>query len=477
VPTRNDLLDHQRQSVELIKNRRYLALWLRMRQGKTISTLTALQDLYDDLNVHKILVVAPLRVGINSWPEDLRSWDHLSLTHTLIRGSAKQRLEQSYSDTDLHIINRENLAWLVDNRFEDWHYDTVVLDESRSYKNHTKKTPKKNLTRFGAMAKVRPKVRRVIELTGTPAPKNYQDLWAQIYLLDGGKRLGKDITAFRKQYMIPGRAHYMWSFKDGAQDQIRDAISDIAFSIRGVPTPEPQILDIKLEMPAKAKDVYNTMRLKKILAGYQGFDVVAKSPAAVINKLAQICAGAVYHTEKPIMDPLNPVEVAPTRHCLTVHAEKMKALEDIVDISDAPLVIIYQYEFEREAVLAAYPDAVLLDDSPDTVTRWNAGQISKLVMHPSSGGHGLTLWQGGSEILWLSPTHDQELYEQVNERLSSLSKQESTTVYRLLMEDSVEEVMVEALAQKDLDQKELMAYIIERTLGRLSNRAGLRPAS
>lgn len=468
MPSRSDLAEHQVQSVALIKAKRYLALWLKMRQGKTISTLTALQDLHDDFAVHKILVVAPLRVGINSWPDDLRRWEHITLTHTLIRGTASQRLTKTYERTDLHIINRENLAWLVEQRFDDWPYDTVVLDESRSFKNHTVKTPKDALTRFGAMAKVRPRVNRVIELTGTPAPLNYQDLWAQIYLLDGGKRLGKNITAFRSRYMVQGRKHYLWEFREGAVEQIREAISDIAFSIHGVPTPEPEIVDLKLELPSAARALYTQMRNDKMLQGFCGFDVVAKSPAAVVNKLAQICAGGVYHTEKPEIDPLNPVEGVVVRHSLPIHDEKMKALADILDISDAPLVVIYQYEFERDAVLTAYPQAVLLDENPKTITRWNEGKISMLVMHPASGGHGLNLWQGGCEILWLSPTHDLEMYQQVNERLSSLAKSEPTTVYRLLMADTVDEIMVDALAQKGVSQESLMQCIIERTLKKLT---------
>jgi hypothetical protein len=477
---RSDLAPHQLAAVGLIKRKRYLALWLKMRQGKTVSTLTALQDLYDDLDVHKILIVAPLRVSLNSWPEDITKWKHISLTFTLIRGTPGQRLAQLGGSSDIHIINRENIPWLVEQLNGEWPYDTVVLDESRSFKNHKVKTKKKHLTRFGALAKVRPKMRRVIELTGTPAPRNYEDLWAQIYLLDGGRRLGKNITEFRRRYMIQGREHYMRSFRQGAVEEINEAVSDIAFAVDGVALPEPQYIDIPITLPEPVRRWYNQMKNDKIIPGLNGFDVIARNQGAAINKLAQICAGAIYHTERPQMDLDDLLDDEPLqlqklpRHTLTMHKEKLDTLTDLVDLSDKPLLVIYQFEFERDWVLTRFPQAVLLDESPRTLSRWNAGEIPMLLMHGLSGGHGLNLWQGGSEIVWLSPTHDLEVYQQVNQRLSGMAKKELTTVYRLIVTDSIEQTMIDGLALKDVTQERLLEYIVEQTFGIVKGRSASR---
>jgi hypothetical protein len=472
---RSNLEPHQVTAVELIKRKRYVALWLRMRQGKTVSTLTALQDLYDEIEVFKILIIAPLRVSINSWPEDLEKWSHIRFTHTLVRGTPSQRIALLREPTDVHIINRENVPWLVEQLGGKWPYDTVVVDEARSFKNHTVKTPKKNLTRFGALVSVRPKIRRMIELTGTPAPRNYEDLWAQIYLLDGGRRLGKNITAFRKRYMTKGQQHYQWEFRDGAIDEINAALSDIAFAIEGAPLPEPEYLDVAVEMPDSVRTLYNKMRHDKIIPGLQGYDVTAKNQGAAIGKLAQICAGAVYHTPKPEMDldavsdlldddvPIEEQKIP--RMVLELHRAKLDTLVDIADLGDKPLLVIYQFEFEKDWVLAKFPRAVLLDDKTSTLARWNRGEIPMLVMHGNSGGHGLNLATGGSEVLWLSPTYDLDVYLQVNQRLTSMAKKEHTTVYRLIVPNSVETTMLEALALKNVTQEDLLAYITEKTFG------------
>lgn len=452
---RSDMKPHQTQSAELIKQRRYLALWLAMRQGKTIATLTAVQDLYDDFEVKKVLVVAPKKVSLNSWPEDLQAWDHISLSWTEIKGSPKQRLAAVQQNTTVHIIGRDNVAWLVSTiGKEDWPYDMVVLDESRSFKNHVLKTPNENYTRFGAIALVRPKIRRLVELTGTPAPRNYQDLWAQIYLLDGGRRLGKNITAFRREYMDPGREHYQWTFKEGAEECIRQALVDIAFAIEGTPLPEPVIEDIPIDLPPDAWALYKEMNEDKIITGLQGYDIVAMTPGIKAEKLHQIAAGFVYHH---IVDLENQTK---NRVEIPIHEEKLNTLDELLEFSDNPVIIVYIFQWERDQILARYKDAVLLDDNPETVKRWQRGQIGKLVMHPASGGHGLNLWEGGHEIIWMSLTHDAELYAQVNQRLSSQVKTKPTTVYRLLARRTVDYGIVASNGIKFANERELINFIL-----------------
>lgn len=451
---------HQLETKELIKAKRYLAIWLGMRQGKTVSTLSALQELYDEFEVHKILVVAPLKVSINSWPEDLGGWEHISLPYTLIRGTPAERIAQLAEPTPVHIINRELLAWLVTHIGKgNWPYDTVILDESRSFKNHKKKNknPKtgvKTYTRFGAMALVRPEVHRLVELTGTPAPKNYADLWAQMFLLDGGRRLGKTITAFRDTYMHPGREHYLWDFKDNAEEEIREAIKDIAFSIQGKPLPVPVVSDIWVELPPKARTLYDEMRKESIIE-VDGVEIVAQSAAARGGKLHQIAAGFVYDTE------IDETAQTKVRTAYRIHNEKRDALDELLEFIETPVMLIYNFEAERDYLLQKYPDAKLLDDKPMTVKLWNQGLISKLVLHGASGGHGLTLWRGGHDIIWVSPTYDLEHYQQVNERLTSDLKAEQVTIHRILTRGTIDEPIVnEVLTGKAERQKNLMNYLL-----------------
>jgi SNF2 family DNA or RNA helicase len=429
------------QAVDAIKRKAFLALWFDMRQGKTVSTLTAVQDLYEDFEAQKILVVAPLRVTVNSWPEDLRDWEHISLGYQLVRGTPTERKHQLKSQAPVHLINREMLPWLVATLGKDnWPYDTVVLDESRSYKNHAPKTPVGNLTRFGALRAVRPKIDRLIELTGTPAPKNYMDLWAQIFLLDGGKRLGKNISAFREEYCVQGREHYQWKLRGGAEADIETAIEDIVFRVAGTEIPELPAMDIKVRMPNAARQVYNDM-LNHGIVELNGEDIVALDAAARVNKCAQISSGHVYDSNKKAH---------------LVHTEKLDALDELLELIDDNVLIVYNFQFEKDALLAKYKDVTVLDSDPNTVKRWNAGLIPKLLLHPASGGHGLNLYRGGNTIIWMSPTWDNELYRQVNKRLSIHDKPVPTQVYRIIEQSGTDASVIESLTSKEQGQQALL---------------------
>lgn len=450
---RSDLRPDQHRVIDFIVNRPYGAVWLDMRQGKTISTLTAIHDLYETFETNRALVVAPLRVTINSWPEDLRGWDHLYLGYELLHGDVKTRRAKLASKAPIHIINRELLPWLV-NEFEGkpWPYDTVVLDEARSYKNHSPKTPNGGLTRFGAIRKVRPEIMRLIQLTGTPAPRNYQDLWAQIFLLDGGKRLGKNITSFRRDYCVQGREHYDWRLQDDAPRRIERAVEDIVFRAKGVDIPELPPIDVIVRLPKAIKRQFSAIHQHGYLELSDGTEIVALDAAARVTKCCQISSGAVYDKDGDT-------------HWL--HDEKYRALDEVLETLDDNVLMVYSYQFEKDALIKKYPDLTVLDNDPDTVTRWNAGKIPKLLIHPASGGHGLNLARGGNTIIWVSPTYDNELYQQVNKRLSIPGKPVPTAVYRILADTPTERAIVQSLESKEQDQQRLLSHILKVSLGQV----------
>jgi SNF2 family DNA or RNA helicase len=448
-----DFYQYQPKAIEFIKKRRYCALWVGMRLGKTIAVLTALQDLINSGDVRKTLVVAPLRVSINSWPEDLDAWAQLTLDFTLIRGTPQERLDLLKEPTNIHIINHEMVVWLVTAIGKDnWPYDCLVVDEARCYKNHKVATKKGNLTRFGALTLVRPQIKRVIELTGTPAPLSYIDLWAQMYLLDGGKRLGKNITAFRDKYCDPGREYHIWTIKDNVDEEIREKIKDLLFVVRTadqIDLPREVTNDIPVTLPPKVMTAYKTLQ-REFIVEIQKTKIVTFSAGSKSIKLLQMAAGRVYTPDGRIV----------------VHREKEKALEELLELIDGPKLIIYSFVFEKDWILAKYPDARLLDDNPKTVQDWRAGKIDKLVFHPSSGKYGLTLYEGGNDIIWISPTWDLEAWEQTNVRLSHPTKADETIrIHRIVAQHTLELKVCKSLNEK----REVQDFLLEDMIGKTAS--------
>lgn len=440
----SDFYKYQPKAIAFIKEHRYCALWVGMRLGKTVTVLSALQDLIDTGEVRRILVVAPLRVSINSWPEDLDGWAQLTLNYNLIRGTEEERLELLKIRSSVHIINHEMVPWLINTiGKDDWPYDTLVIDESRKYKNHAKKTPKKNLSRFGSLCFVRPKIRRVIELTGTPAPLGYLDLWSQIYLLDGGKRLGKNITAFRDQYCYQGRYHYIWNIQNGADIEIREKIRDLVFVVDSkdqIDLPQVNVNPVFVDLPPEIYKSYKTLE-KEFIAEVRGRQIVTFSSGSKSMKLLQMASGRVYLDDETLL----------------VHREKEDALAELLELIEGPVLIIYNFVFEKEWILEKYKDAKLLDSDPQTVKRWQQGKIDKLVMHPASGGHGLNLYHQGHDIIWVSPTWDLELWEQTNMRLSHPSKSdEIITIHSIRARKTIENQVMRSLELKKEVQQHLL---------------------
>ena len=472
--TRSDLHPYQSRAVEFVKDKPYCALWIGMRLGKTITTLTAIADLYDDFAVTQVLVVAPLRVALSSWPRDFHKWDHIKhLSYQVINGTPAQRERAANTYAHVHIVNVENLAWLVQHHGKEWPYDMVVLDEARAFKNHKRRTglwgkmtddERRTLTkdgrkvtnggytRFGAMAKVRPKVSRVVELTGTPAPGGLPDLWAQMYLLDGGARLGKTITSFRDRFFDYNKYTFTYVPKKGSKERIFDLVSDITFVLESgdyVSLPEkiPAFVDVPL--PKKAMDAYRTLEQEFVME-FDGGEVEILSAAAKLNKLMQISNGAAYIDED--------------KNWVEYHQEKLLALEEIIEEANGEnVLVVYTHIPDKERILKKFKKFKFLDKNPKTIDDWNAGKIPGLVCHGRSAGHGLDLFGGGNIIVWFGQTHDLEIYQQLNERLSVPEKTEPIRIYHLCGEGTVDRDVAEVvLESKSMNQKELLTEVKKR---------------
>lgn len=422
-----------------------------MGMGKTISTLTAIDYLLFLGESEKILVIAPLRVAEDTWSAEVDKWDHIShLKISKILGTPKQRKEAVEKDADIYVTNRENVVWLVDNYFKQWKWDTCVIDELSSFKSSKAK-------RFRALKKIRPYFKRMVGLTGTPAPNSLIDLWPQMYLLDGGKRLGRTITGYRQQYFSPGKRNqyivYNWELKDGAEEQIHKKIGDICISMMAkdyldIPERIDNIIDINL-----SKSAINKYRqLEKNLVLELGEDDITAANAAVLtNKLLQMSNGAIYSEDKQVIE---------------IHDEKLKALLDIIESANGkPVLIFYSFKHDFDRIVnflkSKKLNAIGLEDSKD-IKKWNNGEISILLVHPASAGHGLNLQYGGNIIVWFGLTWSLELYQQANARLHRQGQKESVIIHHLVSKDTVDEDVIKALGNKEINQNVLLEAVKAR---------------
>lgn len=425
-----------------------IALMLDMGMGKTISTLTAITELmHDYFDVQKVLVIAPLRVAESTWSDECAEWRH---THYLrvskVLGGLTERVEALQKSADVYMINRENVVWLVDYYKRNWPFDMVVIDESSSFKSHTAK-------RFKALKKVRPLMKRIVELTGTPAPNGLLDLWSQIYLLDRGKRLGKNITAYRDKYFNPGQRNghivYDWVPKPGAEEEIYKKIADICVSMKGedyLKLPPAMMNTVKVKLSAAAVKKYNQLERDLILS-IADQDIVANTAAALSNKLLQMANGAVYDEEKAITH---------------IHDEKLESLAEIADITNPrSLMVMYYYKHDLVRLQKRFPNAVPLKTAED-IKAWNAGKISILLVHPASAGHGLNLQHGGSVVVWFGLTWSLELYQQANKRLHRPGQKETVIIHHLVTEGTIDEDVMAALKSKSAGQDEMLNAIKAR---------------
>ena len=435
--------EYQTYTVNFILTHPVAAVFLDCGLGKTAITLTAIEELiHDRFEVRNVLVVAPLRVARDTWPSEIAKWDHLKgLTFTVAVGSEKERLAALKKPADIHIINRENIPWLIEKSGLPLDYDMIVLDELSSFKNHQAK-------RFRALMKVRPKASRIVGLTGTPSSNGLMDLWAEYRILDFGERLGRYISRYRLQYFRPDRYNgpVVYSYKPlpGAEEQIYNKISDITISMKStdyLKMPEKILNEVRVKLDEKERKLYDTMK-KDLTISLKDKKIDAGNAAALSGKLIQMADGAVYDNYGSVVK---------------IHDRKLDALEDLIEAANGkPVLISYWYRHDLDRIKERFPLARELKSHED-FTAWNEGRIPVALIHPASAGHGLNLQSGGSTIIWFTLTWSLELYEQMNARLWRQGQQSETVViHHIITEDTIDENIMKALKTKDKAQSALI---------------------
>lgn len=439
--------DYQRTAIDKILTTPRCGLFLDMGLGKTVITLTAINELmYNSFEISRVLVIAPLRVAEDTWSRESAKWGHLRhLTISKILGTPAQRRAALAAKADIYVINRENVVWLCD-ELKHWRFDMVVIDELSSFKS-----PKAQ--RFRALRKVITGSKRVVGLTGTPAPNGLIDLWSEMYLIDGGERLGRTVTGYRERYFVPDKRNQTTIFtykpKQGADEAIRAKLSDICVSMKAadwltLPERIDRVTNVRLT-PAQRK-AYDKFERDMYIEFTEG-EVSAISAAALTNKLLQYSNGAMY-TE--------------SGEYIEVGEGKLDALEDIIEAANgAPVLCFYSYKHDLERIKRRFPQAVKLDNAQH-IADWNDGKIPLLLAHPAGAGHGLNLQAGGNIIVWFGLTWSLELYQQANARLYRQGQQRAVIVHHLLTENTADERVYRSLRDKSAVQDELLAALKEK---------------
>lgn len=442
--------EYQKRMTEKIVSEPRVGLFLSMGLGKTVITMTAIEELiYDRFEVQRVLVIAPKRVAEDTWTREAEKWDHLHLTISPVLGSARERTAALDRQADLYVIGRDNVIWLIEllqKRRNGWPFDMIVIDELSSFKNPQAK-------RFRALRKALPCTRRVVGLTGTPSPNGLMDLWAEIYLLDQGERLGRTISWYREEFFRPGMRNgytvYKWEPRKGAQQQIEKRISDICVSMSAadylqLPERIDNVIPVRLTDPEK--QLYDQMEADQLLQLGEDETVVALNAAAVMSKLLQIANGSVYME---------------TGEAVRIHEQKAEALAEIADTTAEPVLVFYSFRHDLETIRKWIPDAKTLE-GPEDIAAWNRGEIRVLLAHPASVGYGLNLQEGGHVIVWYGLTWSLELYQQANARLHRQGQEKPVIVHHLIAEGTVDEQVMKALQEKDASQAALLAALKER---------------
>ena len=440
--------DYQTFATDFVLEHPACGLILDMGLGKSVITLTALWSLLlDSFDVGKVLVVAPKRVAENTWPAELKKWEHLDgLTWSLVLGSEKDRRAALQRRAKIYIINRENVTWLVDNYR--WDFDTLVIDELSSFKSS-------KAQRFRALKRVRPRISRVIGLTGTPQPNGLLDLWPQMYLLDMGQRLGRFVGGYRERFFLPDKRNreviYSYKPKEGAEEKIYELISDICISMRAADNldmPELVASRVEVQMNAKERKLYEGFERDMVLHLKDG-DLDAVNAAALSGKLVQMANGAVYGENRKV------------HH---IHDRKLDALEDIIEAANGkPLLVAYWYKHDLERIRQRFEVRTI--DTPKDIADWNEGKIPVALIHPASAGHGLNLQDGGSTIVWFGLTWSLELYQQLNARLWRQGQKHTVVIQHIVAAGTHDEDIMNALEKKDMSQTALIAAVKARIGG------------
>jgi SNF2 family DNA or RNA helicase len=423
-----------------------------MGLGKTVITLTAIMDLkYNQFAVNKILVIAPKKVAESTWAREASKWDHLQLLRiSTVIGSAAKRVRALNTPSDIYVINRENIPWLVEYYRNSWPFDMVVVDEFSSFKNHQAK-------RFKALSWVRPHIKRIVGLTGTPAPNGLLDLWAQVYLLDSGERLGKTIGGFRERYFEPDQRNrervFSYAPKEGGEEAIQQLIGDICVSMKAedyLELPDITYNTIPVVLDDKAEKAYSRLETEMLLQVDES-TIDAGSAAVLTNKLLQLCNGAVYDEDRNIVQ---------------IHDCKLEAFMELIEgLNGKPALVFYNFQHDKERIKKALAKTHLrvrdLKTDQDQVD-WNNREIDILLAHPASAAYGLNLQQGGNHVIWFGLNWSLELYQQANKRLHRQGQTEKVIIHHLTVEGGVDEDVVAALANKTSTQDSLMAALKAR---------------
>lgn len=444
--------NYQKYAINHILDHEASGLFLDMGMGKTVSSLTAIDDLLFLGEATKVLVIAPKRVAEDTWSTEVEKWDHLKhLRISKILGTPRKRLEAAESDADIYVTNRENVEWLVDNYFKHWKWDTLIIDELSSFKSSKAK-------RFRALKKVRPYFKRIVGLTGTPAPNSLIDLWPQLYLLDGGERLGKTITGYRERYFVPGDRNqfvvFNYNLREGAEEAIHNKISDICVSMKAddyLDMPERIDNIVKIDIPKKALKEYEELE-KELIIQLDDEDISASNSAVLTGKLLQMCNGAIYADE--------------TKEVINIHDEKLNALMDIIEAANGKTVLIF-YSFKHDLIrIKNYLKKNKIKGQElggsEDIKKWNDGEIPVLLLHPASAGHGLNLQYGGNIIVWFGLTWSLELYQQACARLYRQGQKESVVIHHIIARSTVDEDVMKALQGKEINQNLLLEAVKAR---------------
>ena len=451
---RCDLHEYQNYCVEYLKTHPEAMLFLSMGLGKSVTALTAILDLmFDSFDVGKVLVIAPLRVAKTVWPEERDTWEHANfLKMSVIVGSRGQREAAMRVPADIYVINRENVKWLVDyleKRRIPWPFDMVVIDELSSFKNHQSQ-------RWKALRKVRPQIKRLVGLTGTPASNGLMDLWAETFLVDKGARLGRFITRYREAYFKPAGMNpyngvvYNYEPLPGAEEAIYSKISDITVSMKALDyldMPEQVLVNHFVDMEPQERKLYDDMK-KQLLVEVDGEEIDAANAAVLSGKLLQMANGAIYNDE---------------RQMRIIHNRKLEMLGDLIEQANGQNVLVaYWYQHDHERIQEYLTDLGYKPrdlKSDQDIADWNAGKIQVGLISPASAGHGLNIQKGGHILIWFSLIWSLEMYQQTNARLWRQGQKEVVTIHHIVTRDTVDGDVLNALKHKDMTQQNLISAV------------------
>lgn len=438
---RYDAHDYQKYATEFILTHPIAAVFLEMGLGKSVITLTALFDLcLDQFLIRKVLVIAPLRVARDTWPSEIKKWDHLDgLLYSVVVGTEAERRAALMRKADVYIINRENVDWLITKSKIPFDFEMVIIDELSSFKSFQAK-------RFKSLLKARPIVKRIVGLTGTPSSNGLMDLWAEFRILDLGQRLGRYITHYRNAYFTPDKRNgeVIFSYKPlpGAEEAIYEKISDITISMKScdyLKLPDCVINEVPVVMSEKEMSIYDKFR-EDMVTKIKDQEIDAANAAVLSGKLLQMANGAVYDDDKK---------------ALHIHDRKLDALEDLIEGANGkPVLIAYWYQHDADRIKARF-DVREIKTSKD-IEDWNAGKISAAIIHPASAGHGLNLQTGGSTLIWFGLTWSLELYQQTNARLHRQGQKNTVVIHHIIAKGTIDEQVMKALRKKEKTQDALI---------------------